>query len=74
MICTQCNMQGRGETVRPGSFIIEVILWLFFIVPGIIYSIWRICAKYKVCKTCGGRTLIPKDSPAGMKLMEDLKC
>lgn len=48
---------------------IEVILWLMFLVPGIIYSIWRLTSRHQACAMCGGTGLIPLDSPVGQRLL-----
>ena len=63
LYCTSCGYEGPGKTVTRGSILIEIILWLCFIVPGLIYSIWRQGSKYKACASCGARTLVPPESP-----------
>lgn len=63
MYCPNCGSAGKPKTFTPGSFALEVLLWLFFIVPGLIYSIWRLTARYKGCASCGQRGVIPVDSP-----------
>ena len=68
MICTNCYYQGKGKANTRGSFVIEIILWLFFIIPGLIYTVWRLTTKAKVCPKCGQNTLIPEDSPRGIEL------
>lgn len=68
-ICAQCRTIGRPKSVAPGSFLVEVILWLCLLVPGLIYSLWRISAKQPTCRTCGAiRSLVPLSSPAGRQL------
>lgn len=54
-----------------GNGLIEVILWLTFIIPGIIYTIWRRNSWQKTCPSCGQNNLIPTDTPVGMKLLKD---
>lgn len=70
-VCTTCYTVGRTSTQVKGSFLIEIILWCFFLVPGIIYSIWRITSKQKVCGECGAATLVPVDSAAGKKILAE---
>lgn len=70
MICTACGTSGRARKETPGSFIIEVILWLCFLVPGLIYTIWRYSRKHWVCEVCKSPNLVPLDSPAGRTLAE----
>ena len=63
LFCTTCGHEGPGKTKTRGSTLIEVILWLCFLVPGLIYSVWRLGSKYKACTSCGGTTLVPPHSP-----------
>lgn len=69
-VCTQCGYAGASKTATKGSFLIEVVLWLCFLVPGIIYSLWRLTSRHTACPKCGGNTLIPADSPKGKILLE----
>lgn len=69
LVCTQCGTVGYGKTLTKGSIIIELILWLCFLVPGLIYSIWRMTSRVTVCKVCEAQSLIPSDSPAGKKVL-----
>lgn len=61
--CTQCGHIARPGTETPGSIWIEAILWLAFIVPGLIYSVWRHNKRHAACPKCGSAALIPADSP-----------
>lgn len=49
---------------------VEIILWLCFIVPGLIYSIWRMSSYHAACPVCGSSTLVPLNSPNGQKILE----
>lgn len=69
MICSTCGTAGRPSTKTRGSIFIEIILWICFIVPGIIYSIWRLTTRAKVCRACGAKELVPLASPVGRELM-----
>jgi len=71
LICSACGQVGEGKTKIKGNGLIEVILWLCFIIPGIIYSIWRSSSRHKICSACGATNLIPIDSPIGKKLLVD---
>jgi hypothetical protein len=72
MICSSCGTVGNGATTVQGSFLIEVVLWLFMILPGLIYSIWRLTTKKVGCASCGGAALIPLNSPRGQQLQREL--
>lgn len=64
MHCLTCGVEAPTERRTSGSIVIEVILWICFIVPGLIYSIWRLTTRRQVCSSCGSETIIPVDSPA----------
>lgn len=62
--CMTCGSEAIPKTHVKGSFLVELVLWLCLIVPGMIYSVWRISSKHNVCPSCGGATLVPLNSPA----------
>lgn len=64
--CTTCGTEGRPVLKTPGSLAIEIVLWFCFIVPGLIYSIWRLAGRGPACRSCGGTTLVPPTSPAAL--------
>ena len=66
MFCVTCGHEGPAKMVTRGSIWIEVVLWLCFLVPGIIYSIWRVGSRAPVCGLCGARTLVPPNSPVAI--------
>lgn len=57
--CLNCDSYMDSKTAVKGSVIIELFLWLCFIVPGIIYSLWRSTSRYKACTICRSGNLIP---------------
>jgi hypothetical protein len=65
MVCTHCGTIGWPKRYTPGSFGTELLLFLFFIIPGLIYGIWRIAARKDVCAACLSDALVPIGSPAG---------
>jgi len=50
--CPQCGFEGRARRRNRGSLLIEVILWLCMILPGLLYSIWSRSRKALVCPNC----------------------
>ena len=68
-ICTYCFYKGYPTTITQGSFLEEIFFWLCFIIPGVIYSLWRLSTKSHVCPSCH-RTgvLISLYSPSGQIL------
>lgn len=73
IICENCRTVGYPGRKVKGSIVIEVLLWLCFLIPGLLYSLWRHASAYKVCKACGSEELVPVDSPKGRKLIESEK-
>jgi len=58
--CPNCKYQGEGKTNTPGSIVIEIILWLCLLIPGLIYSIWRLTARKVICPKCSYEYVIKK--------------
>jgi len=72
-ICSTCGYVGKPKSATSGSFLMELVLWLLLILPGIIYSIWRLTTKHLVCPKCGNATMIPLDTPKGQELAKTFK-
>ena len=53
-VCGCCGHTGVPKRVLKGSFLREVFLWIWLI-PGLLYTIWRMTHAYKVCEKCGYR-------------------
>lgn len=69
MICKRCRTTfEKPKRYMAGSFLTELFLWLLFIVPGLIYSIWRLTTKAKVCPSCESVEIIPLETPEGRRL------
>ena len=69
MICLECGTVGRTKTRTKGSILIELLLWCCFLVPGLIYSVWRMTTRQRVCKCCGSTRVVPITSPAGQRCL-----
>ena len=61
--CPDCGYVGEPEENTPGSLKMEVVLWLLFVVPGLLYSAWRWSARGQACAHCGNTRLVATDSP-----------
>lgn len=72
LVCTRCGQVGEPTSATPGSFGIELLLWLCFLIPGLIYSLWRINRRRDVCALCASPDLIPADSPRGRQAVNEL--
>lgn len=69
-ICTICGHIGNPKTIVKGSFFIEIVLWFFFLIPGLIYTIWRLTTKQKACPMCKNASMIPLNTPRGLELLK----
>jgi hypothetical protein len=70
MICPHCGTRGSPKQATKGSLGIEIVLWLCLIVPGLIYSIWRLASRYPACPACGQTGMISVYTPHGKQLAE----
>ena len=61
--CPSCGTVGTPQFRKSGSTVVEILLWLFVVVPGIVYSIWRASTKRWACPKCEASGMIPLDSP-----------
>lgn len=68
LICATCGSRGTPRTRTRGSTWLELALWLCFIVPGLIYSIWRLTTRQPVCPECGSAGMISVNTPRGKQL------
>ena len=69
MVCLICGSVGKSKTKVKGNIGLEIVLWLLFLIPGIIYSLWRSGGAYKACRACGSDKLVPVDSPKGKEML-----
>lgn len=73
MICQNCGSRGQPKKIIKGSIFIELILWLCLIIPGLIYSIWRLTTRQDGCPSCGQPGMINVTTPHGRLLVEKLR-
>ncbi len=67
-ICTTCGYVGKPKKYVKGSILIEIVLWFFILIPGLIYTIWRQTSKHKGCPNCEHGLMIPADSPKAAEI------
>lgn len=72
-VCTACGSIGKPIKTVKGNFFTEIVLWCFLLLPGLIYTTWRLTSKYKACPKCGKPTMIPMDTPTGKALIQNPK-
>lgn len=69
--CLDCKEIVKTKRETQGSIIIELLLWCLFIVPGLIYSIWRSTSRYDVCGICKSKRIISKNHKRAREIIED---
>jgi ribosomal protein L40E len=70
VICQDCGTVGQPKKRIKGSLLVEFLLWCMMILPGLVYSIWRLTTKAKVCRACGSEALVPVGTPRGRLLVQ----
>jgi hypothetical protein len=70
-LCTKCGYIGNDKRITKGSFLLELLLWLAALLPGLVYSIWRFTSRYKACPECLTPNMIPTSSPIAQKLLRE---
>lgn len=73
LVCTVCGHAGKPKRITKGSFLIELVLWCFFIIPGLIYSIWRMNSRHDACSQCGSTAIVPTSTPIGARILQEAK-
>lgn len=59
--CISCNNCGHvGWSKNRGNFLITIVLAFFFLVPAVIYEIWR-RSGLGVCENCGSGEVVPSN-------------
>ena len=70
-LCTSCAYVGETKTISKGSVNTGIILWFFFLIPGLVYSIWRFLSRHEVCPICDQATIIPAGSPKTKNIIRE---
>ena len=68
MICKNCGTRHDGHTSLLGNGWVELVLWLLWLIPGLIYSVWRRTQRRPACAICGSVDLVSLGSPVGRRL------
>jgi len=63
MHCTSCGTDTNAPILK-GNGWVELLLWLCYLVPGLIYTVWRRSKEPSVCPNCKKESLIPAESRA----------
>ena len=72
-LCTECGCQRDPINAKRGLLVIEIFMWLLYILPGVIYSIWRRVRTLQVCPKCRNPSIILTSSTRAMEMRRLLK-
>lgn len=72
-VCTNCGYYGAAVREKKGGCLLEIVLWLLFLAPGLIYSIWRRTNRHLICKRCNSRNIVRDDTREGKRLLAELE-
>lgn len=72
MVCTVCYKAISPISEGAGSGCVALLLWMFFVIPGLIYTVWMLTRPSKLkCPYCGSYAVVPINSPRGRKILAD---
>lgn len=71
VICRNCGRVTEPERPLRGSTWITLILLCFYVIPGIIYMIWRRTGVQDTCAICKSTNVTPENSPEGRRMVAD---
>jgi hypothetical protein len=69
MYCPHCGHIGIPKIETPGTFAVELLLWVCFLLPGLAYTLWRLARRRPVCPRCGTPHMIPRDTPRAVEAL-----
>lgn len=67
-ICMVCGCQRAPVLERRGNLYIEILLWVCYIIPGVVYSLWRTVRRHQVCPNCRNPSIVKTTSPQAFEL------
>lgn len=68
-VCKHCEEIGQVDLKMPGNGWVEFVLYLCYIAPGIIYSVWRRKGKKQVCGACRSDQLVAAKTRMGQQII-----
>jgi hypothetical protein len=70
-VCLDCNSYTSNPDIgMPGYTIVEIALYFCYVIPGVIYSIWRRTQHVRTCKMCHKDRLIEVMTPEARTLFK----
>ena len=66
MYCPECGLFEQGLALPRGYLGMELLLWCCGLLPGLLYSVWRVRNPQRVCVSCHFAGIVPLDSPLAL--------
>lgn len=63
VVCLNCGHEAPPVIQSSGHRVVEAVMWLMLIIPGLLYSMWRYSTRKQVCVSCGALELVKASSP-----------
>lgn len=72
-LCPHCYYQGKFTKRLGGNAAVELLLYMFFILPGIVYTSHRHRSSKDICPECDQDQGLPIKSKRAIELLEQRK-
>lgn len=72
LYCLDCGFAGEPKWYTPGTLGMEICLWLLFVFPGVVYTLWRYFGSRQICAKCGHKRIVPTDSAVAQAVLRRL--
>ena len=72
-VCMECGCQRDPIDAKRGLLAIEIFMWLLYILPGVIYSIWRRVRRQEICPNCRTPSIVLTSSSRAMGMRRLMK-
>lgn len=70
IVCLKCFTRTSPDYALGGSGALELVLWLLFLLPGLLYSLSRITNAKQVCPTCKSTDVVPSHTSRAQELIK----
>ena len=74
-VCTKCGTVGLAKTTNNSGLLawfITIILYLFYIIPGLICTVFLLSKRKKGCSVCRSADIVPVDTPIGRATLDKI--
>ena len=73
VVCLDCQSVAKSGKWKPEPFHLVrfagvLFLYLCYVIPGVLYTLWRIHTRPRVCRACESPRIVPEGSPRARQL------